>query len=149
MPDDVPESGRGGEVWPAIPSSPNNPKVFLVGKRSDESWEAFEEKLVVALKARGFFSSPPEIRLRWPAEWTETVVSHFCPGADNALPSNRFQVRLAGGDFFRGRRTLKEAPWPGTLSNETEPPWAWTMCLTMERPSPVPPAPRERSLCTR
>ena len=38
---------------------------------------------------------------------------------------------------------------PGWLSTETRPPWATTMALTMERPSPAPPEARVRLLSAR
>ena len=33
----------------------------------------------------------------------------------------------------------KRNPPPGRLLATMEPPWNWTACFTMERPSPVPP----------
>ena len=33
---------------------------------------------------------------------------------------------------------VKVLPTPGVLSTSIAPPWACTMCLTMERPRPVP-----------
>ncbi len=49
--------------------------------------------------------------------------------------------------FFRVKE--KVDPFPGVLSTETLPPWSWTMCLTMARPSPVPPCSRLRAASTR
>ena len=37
-----------------------------------------------------------------------------------------------------GRRTVKVAPWPGTLSTVTEPSQRSTMRLTSDRPRPLP-----------
>ena len=39
---------------------------------------------------------------------------------------------------------MKVDPWPGWLHTETSPPWIAAMCLTMDRPSPVPPLARLR-----
>ena len=38
---------------------------------------------------------------------------------------------------------------PSSLSTRMCPPWAWTMCLAIASPSPVPPDSRERALSTR
>jgi MFS family permease len=48
-----------------------------------------------------------------------------------------------------GIRTVKVLPTPGVLSTVMVPPWACTMCLTIERPRPVPPSLRLRALSTR
>ena len=48
--------------------------------------------------------------------------------------------------WLTGRQTRNVAPDPGVLSTETRPPWASTIFFTIESPSPVPPASRERSL---
>lgn len=40
-------------------------------------------------------------------------------------------------------------PWLSLLSTSTVPPMASTKCLTIERPSPVPPTSRERPASTR
>ena len=40
---------------------------------------------------------------------------------------------------------MKTEPWPGSLSISSAPRWWLTMCLTMARPSPVPPSSRERA----
>ena len=44
---------------------------------------------------------------------------------------------------------VKVLPLPGVLSTVARPPWAWAMCFTMARPSPVPPRLRLRALSTR
>ena len=41
------------------------------------------------------------------------------------------------------------APLPGSLFTQTLPPWLCTMCLTMDKPRPVPPCSRDRALSTR
>ena len=48
-----------------------------------------------------------------------------------------------------GQRTVNTAPPPGALAADTVPPRLCTVSCTMERPSPVPPAARERALSTR
>ena len=48
-----------------------------------------------------------------------------------------------------GQRTMNTAPPPGALVAVTVPPRLCTVSCTMERPSPVPPAARERALSTR
>src|SRR5262249_43517452 len=48
-----------------------------------------------------------------------------------------------------GRRTVKVVPRPSLLVAATLPCIAWVRCLTMDRPSPVPPISRERALSTR
>ena len=52
-----------------------------------------------------------------------------------------------GADPAAGTLTVKALPSPSRLSSDTRPPWARVMCLTMARPSPVPPSslPRARS----
>ena len=62
------------------------------------------------------------------------------------------KFRVSGGFSKppeKGRRTVTEVPAPGADSSEIEPPWRSTMCLTIERPSPVPPVCLERDLSTR
>lgn len=49
----------------------------------------------------------------------------------------------------RGRSNRNVLPTPGVLSTPTWPPIASTRCLTMERPSPVPPSSRERPASAR
>ena len=48
-----------------------------------------------------------------------------------------------------GRLTLMLVPFPGALSMDIRPPWYWTACLTIDRPSPVPPDSLEWLLSTR
>ena len=48
-----------------------------------------------------------------------------------------------------GSVKVKVEPWPYSLVTVTWPPCASTMCLTIERPRPVPPDWRERALSTR
>ena len=51
-------------------------------------------------------------------------------------------IRLVSGapssGAWRGRRTVKVLPAPGTLSRDIVPPWRSTRCLVIERPRPVP-----------
>ena len=49
----------------------------------------------------------------------------------------------------RGSRNQNVEPWPSSLVTPASPPWFKTMCLTIARPRPVPPASRERPLSTR
>ncbi len=51
--------------------------------------------------------------------------------------------------WVRGSRNRMTSPCPSVLSAQTRPPWSCTMCLTMLRPSPVPPVSRERPFSTR
>jgi hypothetical protein len=57
----------------------------------------------------------------------------------------------AGGRLSKVGRTIsrKLEPLPGSLSMSISPPWRCTTCLTMDKPSPVPPVSRERLLSTR
>jgi len=48
-----------------------------------------------------------------------------------------------------GRRSVKTAPLPGSLATAAVPPWMSAICLTIARPSPVPPSSRLRPLSTR
>ncbi len=48
-----------------------------------------------------------------------------------------------------GSQTVKVAPSPSRLSIASWPRWRLTMCLTIARPSPVPPTARDRPLSTR
>ena len=48
-----------------------------------------------------------------------------------------------------GSVTVKTEPLPGVLWMSSRPRWRLTTCLTMARPSPVPPSWRERALSTR
>ncbi len=66
------------------------------------------------------------------------------------LPVHRNKIAWgAGSSRAIGRRTRTVVPWFTTLSILSSPLWAWTICLTMARPSPVPPRSRERALSTR
>src|ERR1017187_6945623 len=63
-------------------------------------------------------------------------------------------LRLFGRGFGRnylsvGSVKKNVAPLPGSLFTQTLPPWFCTMCLTMDKPSPVPPCSRDRALSTR
>src|SRR5271165_1876661 len=49
----------------------------------------------------------------------------------------------------RGSLTWKVVPWPSWLVAPTVPCMAWTRCLTIDSPRPVPPRARERALSTR
>jgi hypothetical protein len=50
---------------------------------------------------------------------------------------------------FTGISNQNVLPEPGTLFYPMAPPWAWIACFTMESPSPVPPASRDRPWSTR
>ena len=66
-------------------------------------------------------------------------------GAANPSPA----ASLPAAHRAAGIRTVKVLPTPGVLSTVMVPPWACTMCLTIERPKPVPPSLRLRALSTR
>ena len=51
--------------------------------------------------------------------------------------------------FTIGSHTLTVVPTPSSLSISNWPRWRLTTCFTMARPSPVPPAARERPVSTR
>ena len=51
--------------------------------------------------------------------------------------------------FRRYTTSVKFAPSPGFDETMTSPPCSWAMCLTMARPSPVPPRDRLRSVSMR
>lgn len=48
-----------------------------------------------------------------------------------------------------GSVSVNTEPSPGVLWMSNSPPWRPIACLTMAKPSPVPPVPRERLLSTR
>ena len=48
-----------------------------------------------------------------------------------------------------GSRRVNVEPTPTVLATSTRPPWLVAMCLTMARPSPVPPVARERARSAR
>ena len=60
-------------------------------------------------------------------------------------------VVVEGPDLREVARFVSErlSTLDGVLSTATVPPWAWTMCLTIDRPRPVPPSLRLRPLSTR
>jgi len=71
------------------------------------------------------------------------------PGAARN-PSAVALAKAEAQDFcVRGSRSRMASPCPSVLSAQTRPPWSCTMCLTMLRPSPVPPVSRERPFSTR
>ena len=51
------------------------------------------------------------------------------------------RARLAGTAYGRGKRSCTEVPRPGSLSRRRSAPCSAAPCLTMDSPSPVPPAP--------
>src|SRR5699024_699054 len=55
----------------------------------------------------------------------------------------------AAGSTWAGSSRVKVDPVPGRLHSVTTPLWFWATCLTIARPSPVPPVARERALSTR
>jgi hypothetical protein len=57
--------------------------------------------------------------------------------------------RLVLQRYAAGNVTRTVVPRPSMLSIPSDPPWAWTMCLTIARPRPVPPSSRERARSTR
>lgn len=71
-------------------------------------------------------------RMRLPGRWTRTGEAYH------------WVMPPAAGSV---KRTV--VPCPTSLSIASSPPWASTRCLTMARPSPVPPSSRERALSTR
>ncbi len=74
--------------------------------------------------------------------------------AEDAMDAVRGVLR-----FWRTSRTAPHGaarkltsivvPRPGLLSAATSPPWASTRCFTIDSPSPVPPASRDRPASTR
>ena len=72
-----------------------------------------------------------------------TAVRRWVQGAGALEPA---ALRAAG---ISGRHTEKVEPTPSSLSISRMPRWRLTMCLTMARPSPVPPTARERAVSTR
>jgi len=79
------------------------------------------------------------------------------PDADRAqIPPRALTAPCRGGERrgnsaaqASGISKRKVAPCPSWLFTDTVPPCKSTMCLTMERPRPVPPFSRERALSTR
>ena len=64
-----------------------------------------------------------------------------------AIRSAAAEARLA--QSAAGNITVKVEPLPGVLWMSSRPRWRLTTCLTMARPSPVPPSWRERAASTR
>jgi hypothetical protein len=54
-----------------------------------------------------------------------------------------------GKRYARGREMMTRVDIPMVLSARTVPPCSFTMCLTMDKPNPVPPYWRLRALSTR
>ncbi len=68
----------------------------------------------------------------------------------NATKSRRFVSGCGcAANQFAGTAIWKVDPSPTTLSTVTLPPWAWATCLTIAKPSPVPPRSRLRPRSTR
>src|ERR1035438_6275187 len=62
----------------------------------------------------------------------------------------RLFCRGFGRSYFSAGSVKKNvAPLPSSLFTQTLPPWFCTMCLTMDKPRPVPPCSRDRALSTR
>jgi hypothetical protein len=73
-----------------------------------------------------------------------------CSGTAAIVHSPReWRSRLQGASGSGSSVKLKVEPWFTWLSTQISPPWSCTMCLTIDRPSPVPPSSRERALSTR
>src|SRR5665648_497572 len=51
-------------------------------------------------------------------------------------------------DKLRGNVIQKVVPFPISLSTLIVPPWASTICRTIESPKPIPPSLRDRALLT-
>ena len=58
-------------------------------------------------------------------------------------------LRRSGPGACGGSRIVNVEPVPGLLHSRTSPPWLASTCLTIARPSPVPPVARERAGSTR
>ena len=71
------------------------------------------------------------------------------PAANAPTSSARICPRTRRFYAIAGSVNQKVLPRPGVLSTPIAPPIVSTRCLTIERPSPVPPMSRERPLSTR
>ena len=73
-------------------------------------------------------------------------------GASRAMITGRRQeprgrIVMVQGDqaFLPSRVMMNSDPIPSWLRTSILPPWAWTICLTIARPRPVPPSARLRA----
>ena len=65
------------------------------------------------------------------------------------VPQPRHPIVGRLGEGLAGRRIVKHAPLPASLSTPTVPPISSTRCFTIASPRPVPPSSRERPASTR
>jgi hypothetical protein len=85
----------------------------------------------------------PELRFHDLKEGLQT--ERASDGAGTGRPqTGRFPAFLAGQAGALGNQQTIVVPRPSSLSADTLPPCASTICFTMARPSPVPPSSRER-----
>ena len=76
------------------------------------------------------------------------------PRRTAGIPPANGRISYSGSYFISCRPTFfnvneKVLPAPSSLRTVIRSPWASTMCLTIARPSPVPPCSRERPLSVR
>ena len=60
-----------------------------------------------------------------------------------------FSDALSSETAAAGSRRVKVEPVPSALQTVASPPWPAATCLTMDRPSPVPPVSRDLAASTR
>ncbi len=102
--------------------------------------EVFREKV---LERR---ASPPMMTSARTSRLTCRSPSASQHGARCSGPVDRAVLHL---DQSAGSTTMKQLPWPISLSIRRRPRWRFTMCFTMARPRPVPPTSRDRWASTR
>jgi len=68
--------------------------------------------------------------------------------AEATVGDNQVWLRRSA-DSSAGNRISNVVPLPGSLETSIDASWAWTTCLTIDKPSPVPPISRDLDLSTR
>lgn len=91
----------------------------------------------------------PDAPSPWAGAHVDGTVGQARNGAITAQPAGAAARARPASRYARGRRMMKSLPAPTSLCTSISPCMAMTMCLTIARPSPVPPMARERPLSTR
>lgn len=91
----------------------------------------------------------PDAPSPWAGAHVDGTVGQARNGAITARPAGAAARARPASRYARGRRMMKSLPAPTSLCTSISPCMAMTMCLTIARPSPVPPMARERPLSTR
>lgn len=131
------ERTAGGAKWPARPLHAPTLK-RLIAAESQQAPQRGKGPCLRPTRRR------PGLAPTWMGPWGKRTTARSQPGPAGAAARARPASRYA-----RGRRMMKSLPAPTSLCTSISPCMAMTMCLTIARPSPVPPMARERPLSTR